>query len=50
MLGTYPVNMKFPYSICVSKDGTRLAVSNRELGYKNTRCWCAVRITTPSCI
>ncbi|KAH3803620.1 hypothetical protein DPMN_131885 [Dreissena polymorpha] len=28
ILGTYPVDMEFPYSICVSKNGTRLAVSN----------------------
>ncbi|KAH3805493.1 hypothetical protein DPMN_133796 [Dreissena polymorpha] len=27
-LCTYPVDMKFPYRICVSRDGTRLAVSN----------------------
>ncbi|XP_052265912.1 uncharacterized protein LOC127868310 isoform X2 [Dreissena polymorpha] len=32
ILGTYPVDMKFPYSICVSKDGTRLAVFNRCTG------------------
>ncbi|XP_052215153.1 uncharacterized protein LOC127833768 [Dreissena polymorpha] len=32
ILGTYPVNMKHPYSICVSKDGTRLAVSNSARG------------------
>ncbi|KAH3803762.1 uncharacterized protein LOC127834144 [Dreissena polymorpha] len=34
ILGTYPVDMKFPYSICVSKDGTRLAVSNIFKGIK----------------
>ncbi|KAH3803866.1 hypothetical protein DPMN_132136 [Dreissena polymorpha] len=32
ILGTYPVHMKFPSCICVSKDGTRLAVSNRVNG------------------
>ncbi|KAH3870552.1 hypothetical protein DPMN_033740 [Dreissena polymorpha] len=32
ILGTYPVDMKYPYSICVSKDGTRLAVSNSAEG------------------
>jgi hypothetical protein len=34
ILGTYPVDMNCPYSICVSKDGTRLAVSNRAEGNK----------------
>ncbi|KAH3870481.1 hypothetical protein DPMN_033669 [Dreissena polymorpha] len=28
ILGTYPVDMELPYSICVSKDGTRLVVSD----------------------
>ncbi|XP_052238937.1 uncharacterized protein LOC127850149 isoform X2 [Dreissena polymorpha] len=28
ILGTYPVDMWYPLSICVSKDGTRLVVSN----------------------
>ncbi|XP_052218684.1 uncharacterized protein LOC127836240 isoform X2 [Dreissena polymorpha] len=34
LLGTYPVDMKYPYSICVSKYGTRLAVSNCVKGAK----------------
>ncbi|KAH3803710.1 hypothetical protein DPMN_131977 [Dreissena polymorpha] len=34
ILGTYPVDMKFPRSICVSKDGTRLAVSNGPFGIR----------------
>ncbi|KAH3803900.1 hypothetical protein DPMN_132171 [Dreissena polymorpha] len=34
ILGTYPVDMKLPSSICVSKDGTRLAVSNNAIGIK----------------
>ncbi|KAH3870592.1 hypothetical protein DPMN_033780 [Dreissena polymorpha] len=28
ILGNYPVYIKYPYIICVSKDGIRLAVSN----------------------
>ncbi|KAH3733488.1 uncharacterized protein LOC127850541 [Dreissena polymorpha] len=32
ILGTYPVDMKGPYSICVSKDGSKLAVSNSVVG------------------
>ncbi|XP_052265891.1 uncharacterized protein LOC127868292 isoform X6 [Dreissena polymorpha] len=28
ILGTYPLDMRYPKSICVSKDGTRLVVSN----------------------
>ncbi|KAH3797598.1 hypothetical protein DPMN_151182 [Dreissena polymorpha] len=32
ILGTYPVDMTNPYRICVSKDGTRLVVSNSVLG------------------
>ncbi|KAH3797562.1 hypothetical protein DPMN_151145 [Dreissena polymorpha] len=32
ILGTYPVDMKFPGTICVSKDGTRLVVSNSAVG------------------
>ncbi|KAH3797632.1 hypothetical protein DPMN_151216 [Dreissena polymorpha] len=34
ILGTYPVDMEFPFSICVSKYGTRLAVSNCSEGNK----------------
>ncbi|KAH3804128.1 hypothetical protein DPMN_132410 [Dreissena polymorpha] len=34
ILGTYPLDMKFPYIICVSKDSTRLAVSNCAEGVK----------------
>ncbi|KAH3804124.1 hypothetical protein DPMN_132406 [Dreissena polymorpha] len=34
ILGTYPVDMKNPNTICVSKDGTRLVVSNSVLGTK----------------
>ncbi|KAH3704321.1 hypothetical protein DPMN_079377 [Dreissena polymorpha] len=30
ILGTYQVDMKMPNSICVSKDGTRLAISNNN--------------------
>ncbi|XP_052214869.1 uncharacterized protein LOC127833573 isoform X2 [Dreissena polymorpha] len=32
ILGTYPVDMTYPLSICVSKNGTRLAVSNSFIG------------------
>ncbi|XP_052222645.1 uncharacterized protein LOC127838718 isoform X8 [Dreissena polymorpha] len=32
ILGTYPVDMEYPRSICVSKYGTRLAVSNIARG------------------
>ncbi|KAH3870542.1 hypothetical protein DPMN_033731 [Dreissena polymorpha] len=32
ILGTYPVDMKYPYSIRLSKDGTRMAVSNSAKG------------------
>ncbi|KAH3870581.1 hypothetical protein DPMN_033769 [Dreissena polymorpha] len=32
ILGTYPVDIKLPFSICVSKDGTRLSVSNGTEG------------------
>ncbi|KAH3810240.1 uncharacterized protein LOC127836519 [Dreissena polymorpha] len=28
IIGTYPVDMRYPDSICVSKDGTKMAVSN----------------------
>ncbi|KAH3870487.1 hypothetical protein DPMN_033675 [Dreissena polymorpha] len=34
ILGTYPVDMRYPRSICVSKDDTRLAVSNSAEGTK----------------
>ncbi|KAH3804932.1 uncharacterized protein LOC127834847 [Dreissena polymorpha] len=34
ILGTYPVDMEYPVSICVSKDGTRLAVTNSVRGAK----------------
>ncbi|KAH3870647.1 hypothetical protein DPMN_033835, partial [Dreissena polymorpha] len=34
ILGTYPVDMKCPYSICMSKDGTKLVVSNCAIGVK----------------
>ncbi|KAH3844319.1 hypothetical protein DPMN_086577 [Dreissena polymorpha] len=33
-LGTYVVNMKFQYSVTMSKDGTKLAVSNSAAGMK----------------
>ncbi|KAH3803575.1 uncharacterized protein LOC127834467 [Dreissena polymorpha] len=39
ILGTYPVNMRHPYSICVSKDGTRLAVSNRFKGIRKLQLY-----------
>ncbi|KAH3803666.1 hypothetical protein DPMN_131932 [Dreissena polymorpha] len=32
ILGTYPVDMEFPKNLCLSKDGTRLAVSNCPVG------------------
>ncbi|KAH3870452.1 hypothetical protein DPMN_033640 [Dreissena polymorpha] len=32
VLGTYPVDLKLPHSLCVSKDGTKLAVSNSASG------------------
>ncbi|KAH3805291.1 hypothetical protein DPMN_133589 [Dreissena polymorpha] len=32
LMCTYPVDMKYPESMCVSKDGTRLAVSNTAKG------------------
>ncbi|KAH3804521.1 hypothetical protein DPMN_132808 [Dreissena polymorpha] len=31
-LGTYPVDMQFPYSLCVFREGTRLAVSTCAKG------------------
>ncbi|KAH3801459.1 hypothetical protein DPMN_155110 [Dreissena polymorpha] len=34
ILGTYPVDMKYPYTICVSRDGTRLVVSNSAIGVR----------------
>ncbi|KAH3801502.1 uncharacterized protein LOC127839927 [Dreissena polymorpha] len=39
ILGTYPVDMNNPYSLCVSKDGTRLAVSNDALGNKKLQLY-----------
>ncbi|XP_052265866.1 uncharacterized protein LOC127868277 isoform X2 [Dreissena polymorpha] len=32
IVGTYPVDMKYPYSICMSKDGNKLVVSNCAIG------------------
>ncbi|XP_052216614.1 uncharacterized protein LOC127834639 isoform X2 [Dreissena polymorpha] len=32
VLGFYPVDLKLPHSLCVSKDGTKLAVSNSATG------------------
>ncbi|XP_052265918.1 uncharacterized protein LOC127868311 isoform X3 [Dreissena polymorpha] len=34
ILGTFPVDMELPCSICVSKDGTRLVVSNCAIGVR----------------
>ncbi|KAH3803854.1 hypothetical protein DPMN_132124 [Dreissena polymorpha] len=31
LIGTYPVDLKYQYNMCVSKDGTRLAVSNTDV-------------------
>ncbi|KAH3804153.1 hypothetical protein DPMN_132435 [Dreissena polymorpha] len=39
LLGTYPVDMKYPYTICVSRDGTRLAVSNCLIGAKKLQLY-----------
>ncbi|XP_052216131.1 uncharacterized protein LOC127834375 [Dreissena polymorpha] len=39
ILGTYPVDMELPYSICVSKDGTRLAVSNVFVGNRKLQLY-----------
>ncbi|KAH3801516.1 hypothetical protein DPMN_155169 [Dreissena polymorpha] len=39
ILGTYPVDMKGPYSICMSKDGTRLVVSNNCKGVKKLQLY-----------
>ncbi|KAH3797540.1 uncharacterized protein LOC127838835 [Dreissena polymorpha] len=39
MLGTYPVDMKSPNSICVSKDGTRIAVSNNYRGARKLQLY-----------
>ncbi|KAH3805507.1 hypothetical protein DPMN_133811 [Dreissena polymorpha] len=38
-LCTYPVNMTFPCSICVSRDRTRLAVSNCVIGDKKLQLY-----------
>ncbi|KAH3804483.1 hypothetical protein DPMN_132770 [Dreissena polymorpha] len=38
-LCTYPVDMKFPRSICVSRDKTRLAVSNTAIGHKKLQLY-----------
>ncbi|KAH3809601.1 hypothetical protein DPMN_137975 [Dreissena polymorpha] len=34
LLGSYPVEMIWPHTICVSKDGTRMAVSGGSEGAK----------------
>ncbi|KAH3870615.1 hypothetical protein DPMN_033803 [Dreissena polymorpha] len=34
LLGTYPVDMKYSFSICVSKAGTKLALSNLAHGFR----------------
>ncbi|KAH3801463.1 hypothetical protein DPMN_155114 [Dreissena polymorpha] len=34
LIGRYPVDMKYPETMCVSKDGTRFAVSNSAKGVK----------------
>ncbi|XP_052260664.1 uncharacterized protein LOC127864815 isoform X2 [Dreissena polymorpha] len=34
MLGTYPVDMRWPYSLCLNKEESRLAVSNNAAGMK----------------
>ncbi|KAH3804508.1 hypothetical protein DPMN_132795 [Dreissena polymorpha] len=39
ILCTYPVNMTFPCSICVSRDKTRLAVSNSVIGDKKLQLY-----------
>ncbi|KAH3804154.1 uncharacterized protein LOC127836239 [Dreissena polymorpha] len=39
VLGTYPVDMWYPYSICASEDGTRLAVSNSAAGAKKLQLY-----------
>ncbi|KAH3803702.1 hypothetical protein DPMN_131969, partial [Dreissena polymorpha] len=39
ILGTYPVDMECPCSICMSKDGTKLAVSNCSVGIKKLQLY-----------
>ncbi|XP_052221773.1 uncharacterized protein LOC127838220 [Dreissena polymorpha] len=39
ILGTYPVDMKYPYSICMSKDGTKLVVSNNAICAKKLQLY-----------
>ncbi|KAH3870595.1 hypothetical protein DPMN_033783 [Dreissena polymorpha] len=39
IVGTYPVDMTLPYSICVSNEGTRLAVSNCAGGLKQLQLY-----------
>ncbi|KAH3810453.1 hypothetical protein DPMN_138845 [Dreissena polymorpha] len=39
IIGTYPVDMRFPNSICVSKDDTRLAVSNCVEGIRKLQLY-----------
>ncbi|KAH3803834.1 hypothetical protein DPMN_132102 [Dreissena polymorpha] len=39
ILGTYPVDICYPNSICVSKNGTRLAVSNSAVGKRKLQLY-----------
>ncbi|KAH3803485.1 hypothetical protein DPMN_131746 [Dreissena polymorpha] len=39
IIGTYPVDMRYPYSIGLSKNGTRLAISNGAKGEKKLQLY-----------